>query len=246
MASNNTGNNIAKRPKLILKCSNVTKSVKGGTRLLKDCSFSVYKGEALAILAPANNSKSTFAKVICGLTAPTSGEITIRGNRAGRNTNQYVSYQPEIPFVRSESTVSELMNMYSRFFKDFNFKRAFKLLKQFKISPRIKFEQLSVTAVQIVETILVSSRAASLYVFDDPLAHTDPKYRSALIEIMNSCKKHGAVVVFTQVTEGISKIADKVILLKKGEVYIAASSKDYNNDPKRLSVLYKEVFRRNA
>ncbi len=243
MASNNTVQDGLKKPKLILKCSKITKRVRGGLRLLKDCSFSAYKGETVVILAPANNSKTTFAKIICGLVPPTSGEITIRGNKAGRNTNTYVSYQPEIPFVRSESTVSELMNMYNRFFSDFNFKRAFKLLKQFRISPRNKFEDLSGTAIQIVETVLVASRKTSLYVFDDPLIHTDPKYRNALIDIMGSCRKNGAVVVFSQVTEGIDKIADKVIFLKKGEVYLSGGYNEYNN---RLTVLYKEVFKRNA
>lgn len=239
-----TGN--PKKPKLILKCSKVTKKLRNGRRLLNECNLSVYSGEGMVILAPANNSKSTFAKVICGLTPPTSGTITIRGTKAGRSTNQFVSYQPEIPFVNSESSVSDLMDMYGRFFRDFNYKRAFKLLKQFKISPKTKFENLSVTAIQIVETILVSCRKTSLYIFDDPLAHTDPKYRTALIDIIGSCKKQGAVVVFSQVTDGICKIADKLVMLRKGEIYLATNANDYKDDQAKLNSLYKEVFKKNA
>lgn len=246
MASVSEQTNSVKTPKLILKCSKVSKKISNGMKLLRECSFSAYKGELIAVLAPANNSKTTFAKIICGLVAPTSGEITIRGNKAGRNTNQFVSYQPEIPFVRGESTVSDLMNMYNRFFGDFNFKRAFKLLKQFKISPKTRFEDLSVTAIQIVETVLVSSRKTSLYIFDDPLVHTDPKYRSALIEIMGSCKKHGAVIVFSQITEGMSRVASKLLFLKKGEIYMAVNPKDYGGDKAKFSALYKEVFKKNA
>ena len=241
MASNNSDNNTAKKSKLILKCTNVSK-VARGRQLLKDCSFSVYKGETVVVLAPEHNSKTTLAKIICGLVPPTSGEITIRGNKAGSRTNEYVSYQPEIPFVKNEHTISELMHLYNRFFKDFNFKRAFKLLKQFKIPPRTKFEDLSVTAIQIVETILVSSRKSSLYVFDDPLVHTDPKYRSALIEIMNNCKKNGAVVIFSQISHGLGKIADKAIALKRGEIYILLNSQDMGEEP-NLTALCKEVFR---
>jgi ABC-2 type transport system ATP-binding protein len=242
MASNTKEKNISTKPKLILKCSNVTKKAGNNLGRLENCSFSVYKGEALVILAPSNNSKTTLAKILCGLVAPTKGEITIRGNKAGRNTNKDISYQPEIPFVRNESTVSDLMNMYNRFFKDFNFKRAFKLLKQFKISPKTKFEDLSVTAIQIVETVLVSSRKTSLYIFDDPLVHSDPKYRSAIIDIMGSCKKNGAVVVLSQVTHGLGKIADKSIFLKNGEVYLSATTADMGNDP-NLTAVFKEVFR---
>ncbi len=242
MASNTKEKNISNKPKLILKCSKITKKSGKNLGRLKDCSFSVYRGEALVVLAPPNNSKTTFAKIICGLVAPTSGEITVRGNKAGRNTNKDISYQPEIPFVRNESSVSELMNMYNRFFRDFNFKRAFKLLKQFKISPKNKFEDLSVTAIQIVETVLVASRKTSLYVFDDPLVHTDPKYRNALIDIMGSCKKNGAVVIFSQVTHGLGKIADKSVFLKKGEIYISANSADIGKEP-NLTAMYREVFK---
>lgn len=243
MASNTKKQNT--KPKLILKCSKVTKKTSGSRRVLQECSFSLYNGEAIVVLAPPNNGKTMFAKIICGLVAPTSGEITIRGNKASRKTNKDVSYQPEIPFVKSESTVSDLMNMYNRFFKDFNFKRAFKLLKQFKISPKTKFENLSVTAIQIVETIMVSSRKTSLYVFDDPLIHTDPKYRPALIDIMGSCKRNGAVIVFSQVTHGINKIADKAVFLKKGEIYLATGT-DVNEKELNLTAMFREVFKRHA
>ena len=240
MASNSKDNSI-KKPKLILKCSRITKQIKSQLTIVRDCNFSLYKGELLVVLAPAGNGKSTFAKMICGLIAPTSGEITIKGIVAGRKTNPYVSYQPEIPFVKSETTISELMNMYSRFFKDFNFKRAFKILKQFRISPKTKFEDLSITAIQIVETVLVSCRKTSLYVFDDPLIHTDPKYRSALIEIIKSCKKIGAVIIFSQVTHGLSNAADKAIFLKNDGNYILANINVEDNI--NLTAMYKEVFR---
>lgn len=241
----NTAYKVQTTPKLVLKCSKVTKKINNGLRLLKECSFSAYKGEAVAILAPSHNSKSTFAKIICGLVPPSSGEVTIRGNKAGRKTNQYVSYQPEIPFVKNESTISDLMNMYSRFFSDFDFRYSFRLLKQFKISPKTKFNHLSGTAIQIVETVLVASRRTSLYVFDDPLVHTDPKYRSELIDIIGNCKKFGAVVILSQVVDDIDKIANKVIMLKRGEVYIALNSDEYKGK-NRLSALYKEVFKHNA
>lgn len=240
MTPNKTDDN---KRKLVLKCSNITKQLKNRSTIIKDCSFSLYSGEALVVLSPPDYGKTTFAKIICGLVPPSEGTVTIRGNKAGRATNGFVSYQPEIPFVKNESTVSELMNMYSRFFDDFSFKRAYKLLKQFKISPKTKFEDLSITAIQIVETVLISSRKTSLYVFDEPLAHADPKYRSAIIDIIGGCKKYGGVVVFSQISFGLGKIADKILFIKKGGKYIVADNGKIDAEEKNITAMFKEVYR---
>ncbi len=233
-----------KKPKVILKCTKVGKKL-GLKKVLNDCSITVNKGEAVVILAPEGNGKTTLAKIICGLIHPGKGVVTIRDKVAGNGTNAMVSYLPEIPFVRYEGSVSELLTQYSRFFKDFSYKRAFKLLKHFKISPKTKFDNLSTTAVQIVETIVVSCRKASLYVFDDPLVHTDPKYRDAIIRIMSGCKKHGAVIILTQVAAGLDELLDKAVFMRNGEIYISADKKSFEEKyGNSVSSLYKEVYRR--
>ncbi len=233
-----------KKPKVILKCTKVSKKF-GLKKVLNDCSISVNKGEAVVILAPEGNGKTTLAKIICGLIHPGKGVVTIKNKIAGCGTNAMVSYLPEIPFVRYEGNVSELLTQYSRFFKDFSYKRAFKLLKHFKISPKTKFDNLSTTAVQIVETIVVACRRTPLYVFDDPLVHADPKYRDALIKIMADCKKNGAVIILTQVAAGLDELLDKAVFMRNGEIYISADKKSFEEKyGNSVSSLYKEVYRR--
>ena len=235
---------VGNKPKPILKCSNVGKKF-GLKKVLSDFNITVNKGEALVVLAPENNGKTTLAKIICGLIPPVSGIVTIRGKKAGSGTNAMVSYQPEIPFVKYDSTVSELLTQYSRFFKDFSYKKAFKLLKHFKISPKSQFDNLSTTAIQIVETIVVGCRKASLYVFDDPLVHTDPKYRDAVIDIISGCKKSGAVIILSQVALGLDNVLDKVIFMRNGEIYVSADKKSFEQKyGNSVSALYKEVYRR--
>ena len=59
---------------------------------------------------------------------------------------------------------------------------------------------------------------------------------------MGSCKKHGAVVVFSQVTHGLNKIADKTVFLKRGEIYLKAVSEDIKGEDANLTAMFKEVF----
>ncbi len=235
-----------KQRKLILKCSNVEKKRIMRT-VIKDCSITLYKGEIMAVLGPEGQGKSTLAKMTAGLIRPSSGEVIIRGVKAGRKTNAIVSYQPDIPYFKYDTTVSELLNMYGRFFKDFSYKRAYQLLKHFNISRRTKFEDLSTTALFIVQVIMASSRRAGLYIFDDPLVHCDPKYRDEIIKMINPCRKNGAVLLFSQIAGGLDDITDKVAFLRHGEIikeFYDADSYEAEYGDKLLNDVYKEVFKR--
>ena len=97
----------AKKVKAILRCNSVTKKF-ASKAVLKGCSLSLNKGELMAVIAPEGHGKSTLAKVSAGLIHPTEGNISIRGVKAGRITNSIVSYQPDIPFFKYDTTVSEL------------------------------------------------------------------------------------------------------------------------------------------
>ena len=55
-------------------------SSEGETPALSHISFSVKEGEFVAIVGPSGCGKSTLLNLICGLLAPESGSITLKGN----------------------------------------------------------------------------------------------------------------------------------------------------------------------
>lgn len=234
------------RKKLVLNFKNVNKKF-AMKHVIKNCNIVINKGEIMAILGPEGHGKSTIAKLASGLIRPTDGEVLIRGVNAGRITNSIVSYQPDIPYFKYDTTVSELLNMYGRFFKDFSYKRAYQLLKHFDISRRTRFENLSTTALFIVQVIMVSSRRASLYIFDDPLVHCDPKYRDEIIKMIDPCRKNGAVLLLSQIAGGLDDITDKVVFVKHGNIIKEFyNADDYESEfgNSLLNDVYREVFKR--
>ncbi len=238
--------NNKNRKKVVLNFKNVNKKFVM-KQVIKNCNIVINKGEVMAVLAPEGHGKSTIAKLASGLIKPTSGEVLIRGANAGRVTNSIVSYQPDIPYFKYDTTVSELLNMYGRFFKDFSYKRAYQLLKHFEISRRTRFENLSTTALFIVQVIMVSSRRASLYIFDDPIVHCDPKYRDEIIKMIDPCRKNGAVLILSQIAGGLDDITDKVVFLKHGNIikeFYNADDYEAEFGNKLLNDAYKEVFKR--
>ncbi|MDO4300705.1 MAG: ATP-binding cassette domain-containing protein [Clostridia bacterium] len=233
------------KPKLVLKFNNVTKRFAVKTAV-KNCSITLNKGEVMAVMAPEGHGKSTLAKLAAGLIRPSEGDVLVRGVKAGRETNSIVSYQPDIPYFKYDTTVSELLNMYSRFFKDFSYRKAYQLLKHFDISRRTRFENLSTTALFIVQVIMISSRRASLYIFDDPIVHCDPKYRDDIISMIDKCRKYGGVLLLSQIAGGLDDITDKAVFLKHGEIAgepYDADSFEAEFGSSLLNDVYKEVFK---
>ncbi len=69
--------------KAVLAATNVTKVVtspEGSLTILSDFSFSVEKGESIAIVGPSGAGKSTLLALLAGLDLPTSGKIWLDGH----------------------------------------------------------------------------------------------------------------------------------------------------------------------
>lgn len=56
-------------------------SAYGDQTILRDVTLSVDKGEVLSLIGPSGSGKSTLLRVLIGLTAPTSGEVRVGGER---------------------------------------------------------------------------------------------------------------------------------------------------------------------
>jgi ABC-2 type transport system ATP-binding protein len=230
--------------KVVLKCTKLSKKI-NTRKVIHDFSLTIHRGEVVAVLSPEGGGKTTLAKMICGLIPPGSGAVTIRGKKAGQRTNALVSYLPEIPYIKYDSTIVDMLTLYNRFFSDFKYKKAYRLLKEFKINPKTRFDDLSTTAIQLVETILVASRRTSLYVFDEPLVNVDNKYRDGIIKIIASCRKYGGIIILSQYAgSGLDSVLDRVIFLQRGEVLLNGRKGEVEEKyGMSVSTIYREVFR---
>jgi putative ABC transport system ATP-binding protein len=65
----------------LIEISDVTKRYDGGQPAVDSVSTNVGRGEAVAIMGPSGSGKSTLLNLIAGLDRPTSGTITVAGQR---------------------------------------------------------------------------------------------------------------------------------------------------------------------
>jgi len=96
-----------------------------------------------------------------------------------------------------------------------------------------------------VQLVLVMSRAAGLYLLDEPIGGVDPATRDYILStIIGNYNPEAAVIISTHLIADVEKVLDEVIFINQGQV-VLQSSVDEIREEKGMSVdaLFREVFK---
>ena len=228
----------------VLECKNLTKQY-GHVTALEDVSFSIEPGRIVGLLGPNGSGKTTLIKLANGLLTPTSGELTICNADPGKETHAIVSYLPERTSIPLWMTASQLLDFYQDFYKDFRRDAAEEMLAHLNIPAKQRIKQMSKGTREKVQLIVTMSRAAQLYLLDEPIGGVDPATRDYILStIIGNYNPEAAVVISTHLIADVEKILDEVIFINQGHV-VLQSSVDEIREEKGMSVdaLFREVFK---
>ena len=229
----------------VLEYKEVTKRY-GGLTALDGVSLTVEPGRIVGLLGPNGSGKTTLLKLACGLLTPTSGEILVCGQAPGSPASHaQVSYLPERMAVPDWMTAKQLVHFYQDFYGDFRQDVAWQMLSDLNIDPALRVRELSKGTREMVQLILVMSRAAMLYLLDEPIGGVDPATRDYILStIIANYNPEAAVVISTHLIADVEKLLDQVIFLKNGQL-VLQSEVDQLREEKGMSVdaLFREVFK---
>ncbi len=228
----------------VLKCSNLRKNY-GRLIALDDVSLSIEPGRIVGLLGPNGSGKSTLMKLANGLLSPSSGEISICGNKPGTESHAIVSYLPERASLPTWMSAKQLMDFYEDFYIDFRRDAAEQMLEHLGIPQSQRIKQMSKGTREKVQLIMVMSRAAKLYLLDEPIGGVDPATRDYILStIISNYSPDASVVISTHLISDVEKILDDVIFIDKGRIVLQSSVDDIREE-KGMSVdeLFREVFR---
>lgn len=211
-------------------------------KVLKDINLSISSGKIIGLLGKNGVGKTTLLKLINDLLVPTSGEIRVNGDLIGINSKKVISYLPERTYLNKQMTVSEILNYFSDFYDDFDFKKAQKLLKDLNLDVSQKLTKMSKGMQEKVQLVLVMSRKADLYVLDEPLGGVDPATRDYILDtILKNFNEGASVIISTHLISDIERILDEVIFIDDGKI-ILHSGTDELREKENASI--DEIFRR--
>ena len=114
-----------------------------------------------------------------------------------------------------------------------------------QIDPGLRVREMSKGTREKVQLILVMSRAAQLYLLDEPIGGVDPATRDYILStIIANYNPEASVVISTHLIADVEKLLDEVIFLRNGQI-VLADEVDHLRETRGMSVdaLFREVFK---
>lgn len=217
----------------ILKIEHLTKIYGSGentVRAVDDISFSVEKGEFLAIIGPSGSGKSTLLHILGGVDRPTSGKVYLNGQDVYAQNEealaifrrrqvgliyQFYNLIPVLDVVEN-MTLPVLMDG-----RRVNGEHLRELLNVLGLTARQKNlpNQLSGGQQQRVSIGRALMNAPSVVLADEPTGNLDSRNSQEIVELLKqSNRKYGQTLVIITHDENIALQADRVIAIEDGKI----------------------------
>ncbi len=202
------------------RLNGVTKRYKNGVVALDNLSLSLQRGEVVALLGPNGAGKSTAIKLLMGLSAPTTGNVTVFGAdprhssaRLRTGVMLQVGRAPEMLRVR------EHIQMFRSYYEQpMAFEALIKAAALHGLENRM-FGQLSGGQKQRVLFALALAGNPDLVFLDEPTVGLDIESRRAMWAQIRALAAHGKTVLLTtHYLEEADALASRIIVINKGRV----------------------------
>ena len=213
----------------ILEVKNLTKYYKNILGI-KDINFELNRGEIFGFIGPNGAGKSTTIRSILNLINKTSGEVLFKEKNLTKDNLELktlIGYLPSEVHLYEDLTVKELIDFHLKFFdKDFS-KRRKELVKRLKLDENKKIEDLSLGNLKKVGIVLAFVHEPELLILDEPTSGLDPLIQQEFHNLLLEEKEKGTTIFYsTHILSEISKICDRVGIIKSGNLIKIEQTKD--------------------
>mgnify|MGYP002540243438 FL=1 len=217
----------------ILRVEHLTKQYGTGdnaVRALDDVSFSVEKGEFLAIIGPSGSGKSTLLHILGGVDRPTSGHVWMDGQDVyAQNEEQLAVFRRRqvgliYQFYNLIPVLNVVENMTLPVLMDgrkVNEARVQELLSVLSLTERRNHlpNQLSGGQQQRVSIGRALMNAPAVVLADEPTGNLDSKNSREIVELLKmSNHKYGQTLIVITHDESIALQADRIIAIEDGYI----------------------------
>lgn len=199
-------------------------------RAVDDISFTVEKGEFLAIIGPSGSGKSTLLHILGGVDRPTSGKVFVDGQDVyAQNEDQLAIFRRrQVGLIYQFYNLIPVLNVVENMTlpvlmdgRQVNQERLEELLDVLGLRGREKYlpNQLSGGQQQRVSIGRALMNAPAVVLADEPTGNLDSKNSQEIVELLKmSNKKYGQTLVIITHDENIALQAHRVIAIEDGRI----------------------------
>ena len=217
----------------ILRVENLTKVYGKGeneVRALDGVSFSVEKGEFVAVIGPSGSGKSTLLHILGGVDRPTSGRVLMDGKDVyAQNEEQLAIFRRrQVGLIYQFYNLIPVLNVTENITlpvlmdgQKVNQNRLAELMTTLKLIGRENHlpNQLSGGQQQRVSIGRALMNAPAVVLADEPTGNLDSKNSREIVDLLKiSNEKYGQTLIVITHDESIALQADRIISIDDGKI----------------------------
>lgn len=239
----------------VIVINNLKKSF-GSQQVLKDLSLNLYTGENLVVLGKSGSGKSVLIKCIVRLLNPDDGKIIVLGSDVSTlNRDSLGELRQKIGFLFQSGALYDSMTVKENL--EFPLRRIRKNLTEKEISEKVieVLENVGLAdalnkmpsqlsggmrkRISLARTIAVDPL---IMLYDEPTTGLDPVTSDEISELINDVQKKykTSSIIITHDIECARNTANRIIMLKDGEVYQDGKLEEFE---KSADPLIKSFFK---
>jgi len=245
----------------ILEVRNIHKSF-GETEVLKDISFSLEKGESMAIIGSSGSGKTTLLRCLNFLETPGGGRISVAGE---------LLFDADNPATQLESQIRKKRLHFGLVFQSFNLFPQYTALKnvmlagellarerpEYKENHGVILEEIHTSAAQLLIQMGLSDKmnlyppqlsggqqqrvaiaralalSPDILCFAEPTSALAPELTGEVLKVIRSlAEKNTTMIIVTHEMAFARDVADRVIFMDGGVIVEEGKAKDVIDNPR--------------
>lgn len=207
----------------IVVCSDLSREY-GRFPALEGVTLSLYGGRTVALTGSSGSGKTTLMRLLAGLDRPSRGEVYVCARVPSSETKELTAYLSDSGLLEPSLTPEAAVRLFSRYFKDFDSGKAFRLMLECGIDLIKPLFRCSKGERAVVELSLTLARRAKLFLLDEPFCCLDRRWVGLFCDEIASRAEDGACLLISAGTpDQVPFKADDVLQLRSGTVVDYAS-----------------------
>jgi ABC-type multidrug transport system ATPase subunit len=222
----------------ILEIKNVSKyyySAHSIVAALREVTFSINRGEIVALLGVNGAGKTTLSSILATLHPPTTGDVLFEQESIYRNLAHYrrsIGFCPQTPSLDAYLTVQENLLFAGRYYlldSAVIEERVTELMRVFNLEKYAHsfVQKLSGGYKQRLSIARALLPHPSILILDEPTVGLDPHIRRQLWEVIRRVNQQGMTIILTtHYLEEAETLADSVVIVDKGQLVLQEKTAD--------------------